>query len=224
MNMRKIITRAAATATLGLALTGCSTTPATNATPELKPVPTMSAEDKAEAAEMWEIDTASDTPFHDDVDTTGVLTEEVPAPVMALPEPVLQVPENIEVTTPEVPVMSGVPVESVPLPEPEVVAAPITEAQSVIEPQPEVVIEQATESEVETTPEFIEVIWDEGQPTHWENGGLVIGTYSDALATCQDVRFTDESDGQNCINAATEWGKDTGQDMNVGPTTLPEHD
>lgn len=73
------------------------------------------------------------------------------------------------------------------------------------------------------SPKYIEVIYDESQKTHWENGGLVIGTYGHALAACQDGRFLPKSDQRDCIYGASQWAKDTHQKMaKVGPITLPK--
>ena len=72
-------------------------------------------------------------------------------------------------------------------------------------------------------PRYIEVIWDEGQRTHWENGGLVVGTYGHALAACQDGRFLPKSEHKACIAGAYEWAKNTHQKTKgVGPVTLPK--
>lgn len=73
------------------------------------------------------------------------------------------------------------------------------------------------------SPKYLEVIYDENQKTHWENGGLVVGTYGHALAACQDGRFLPKSDQRDCIYGASQWAKDTHQKMaKVGPITLPK--
>ena len=71
--------------------------------------------------------------------------------------------------------------------------------------------------------QYLEFIYDENQRTHWENGGLVVGTYGHALAVCQDGRFLPKSERKLCVASAYEWAKDTRQKTKgVGPKTLPK--
>lgn len=67
MRLARIITRTLAAVVLAVMLTACGTTQLQEATVAYVDTP----EGTAEAQESWDIDTASDTPFHDDEDAAA---------------------------------------------------------------------------------------------------------------------------------------------------------
>ena len=83
--------------------------------------------------------------------------------------------------------------------------------------------ESATnELEANGNSEYIAFAYDHTQETHWEDDGLIIGRFSDAVTACRDTRFIAPNDRRTCIAGAVEWANATGQQTNgVYGTELP---
>lgn len=66
-------------------------------------------------------------------------------------------------------------------------------------------------------------ILDHHQKTHWVGNTLIVGRYSDALATCRDGRWSTKATSPACISDAYTWARRTNQPTTgIGPTTLPK--
>ena len=83
--------------------------------------------------------------------------------------------------------------------------------------------ESATnELEANGNSEYIAFAYDHTQETHWEENGLIIGQFSDAVTACRDTRFIPREDTRSCIMGAVEWAEATGQQVNgTYATELP---
>ena len=66
-------------------------------------------------------------------------------------------------------------------------------------------------------------VLDHNQTTHWVGNTLIVGRYSDALATCRDGRWSTKATSPACISDAYTWARRTHQPTaGIGPTTLPK--
>ena len=177
------------------------------------PQTTPVAQDLSQAS--WDVDTASDYPkdsYPGDVAEEAPMLQ--PAPVAPEEAPMLQ---PAPVAPKEAPMLQPAPVA------PEAVAleeAPVTDPGEAPMPQAAPV----TDPGVVNLPEgeFVEMIFDETQSTHWENGGLVVGTPGDALAACSDPGIVPTGEAAACAGGVKDWAADSGLDFDPGkPGTVP---
>lgn len=221
MNLKKFALSVLTTAALSTSLVACSTSPVsltTDSTPA--PTPSHSSSSPSPKATHTKAPKATKAPKDQTTTANVPTTEPVAAPAI---QPVQPVPEPINPPVHPAPVIPAAPVAPAGPPANAVtdqhVQSETVQDQKVIESQNT----QTTNEDTATTEaEYLEAIFDENQSTHWENGGLVVGTLGDALAMCGDPRFGPESEFGQCVDASNEWAKDTGLDTTkVGPTTLP---